>query len=278
MKNFSLIIMAVVMMFYFAACEKADEKLNTSEPVGTTAVDQSATDKAEELTEKTTTAQTVKETERTSVTTSAKSAEKTTSAPETTKSITTVPESKKVTTTKETTSSSAAKTTGPAPQISVVTDSDIEKIKAGFLKLVNNERAKKGAQKLQIHSALDTAANIRSRELLKKFSHTRPDGQPYYSVLNPNQYTIHGTGENIQYTSHLSGDFISKDDLFTGRDDQIVAAYTIMFNNFKNSPDHYRNMINKDFCDTGIGISYSIHEESGLALFYICQLFGSGSE
>lgn len=266
------------MIFSFAACEKADESTNTSEPVSTTAVDQSTTNKAEELTEKTTAAPTEKETEKTSVTTAAKSTEKPTTAPETTKKVATVQESKKVTTTKETTSSSAAKTNKTAPQISVVTDSDIEKIKAGFLKLVNKERAKKGTQELRIHSALDTAANIRSRELLKKFSHTRPDGQPYYSVLNPNQYTIHGTGENIQYTSHLSGDFISKDDLFTGRDDQIVAAYTIMFNNFKNSPDHYRNMTDKNFCDTGIGISYSIHEESGLAFFYICQLFGSGSE
>ncbi len=275
MKKFSAIIMSFVMAFTFAACEKENSSVSTSENASTSAVDTSVTHK-ENTTEKVTAITTEKDTEKATSSTSAKPAVKTTAAPETTSKSTqpqSVSESKAVTTAAVT-----EKPTKSDPQVSVVTDSDIEKIKAGFLNLVNKERAKKGAQPLSDNSALNAAADIRSRELLKKFSHTRPDGQPFYTVLNQKQYTVHGTGENIQYTSHLTGDFTDASDLFTGRDDQIVSAYTLIFNNFKNSPDHYSNIINKNFCDTGIGISYSIHKESGLAIFYICQLFGSGNE
>jgi len=281
MKKFSAIIMSFVMAFTFASCEKEKGIIDTSEAVGTAAVDTSVTHTT--VTENTTEETTEITTEKATESTSATPVIKPTAAPKTTKKVaeTTASENKTVTTvavTEKPTSPTTAGTTASSSQISVVTDSDIAKIKKGFLKLVNKERAKKGAQPLRNNSALNAAANIRSRELLENFSHTRPDGQPFHSALSSNGYTIYNTGENIQYTSHLSGDFTDKNDLFTGRNDQIVAAYTLMFDKFKNSPDHYSNMMNKNFCDTGIGISYNIHKESGLAIFYICQLFGSGNE
>lgn len=163
---------------------------------------------------------------------------------------------------------------GATPKASVVTQVDLTKITNGFLQLVNNERASKGAQPLTTNSALTAAAKIRSQELLTVLSHTRPDGSSFETVIDVAAYPYSGVAENIQSTTHLGNQVFTGDEVFVGKDDQIVSAYTVIFNNFKNSPDHYASMINNDFNETGIGITYRIDASSGMAIFYIAQIFG----
>ncbi len=166
-------------------------------------------------------------------------------------------------------------TTAPAkPSVSVVTSSDIAKIQRGFLKLVNDERVRVGSQPLTQHQALTTAANIRGQEIPKCFSHTRPDGTSFETAIDVYAYPYFKIGENIQATTHMGNMGFTKDDLFVGTDEQIVAAYTTIYNNFKNSPGHYNNMINKDYMHTGICITYKIDDDTGMAIFYIVQIFG----
>ncbi len=199
-----------------------------------------------------------------------------TKKPETT---TTVKPDSKPTTTKPTTKPTTTKATTNAttPSVSVVTSNDIAKIKSGFLRLVNEERARKGVQSLSTNQTLNSAASSRSYEILNTFSHTRPNGTPFYTIIDENAYPNpqYTTGENIQMTSHMGSKPYTKNDMFVGREDQITAAYTTIFNNFKNSSGHYANMINGDFCNTGIGISYRIDSASGMAIFYIVQIFGA---
>ena len=190
---------------------------------------------------------------------------------------TTVTKARPTTTVKQTSKSTAAKpasTTSKAfSSTSIVTADDLAKIRDGFLKLVNQERAKCGVKPLKVHSSLSASANTRSREIISSFSHTRPNGKPFHTAIDKSVYPYSLIAENIQFTSHIGNRSYVEEDLFVGREDQIVEAYTRIFNNFKSSSEHYRNMTNSAFLDTGVGISYKINNK-GMAIFYIVHILG----
>ena len=56
---------------------------------------------------------------------------------------------------------------------------------------VNRERAARGLSALRIDPALTAAAQIRAKEIVQKFSHTRPDGTKWSTVSSA------AYGENI---------------------------------------------------------------------------------
>lgn len=190
---------------------------------------------------------------------------------------TTVTKARPTTTVKQTSKSTAAKPASTASKAfsstSIVTADDLAKIRGGFLKLVNQERAKCGIKPLKVHSSLSASANTRSREIISSFSHTRPNGKPFHTAIDKNVYPYSLIAENIQFTSHIGNRSYVEEDLFVGREDQIVEAYTRIFNNFKSSSEHYRNMTNSAFLDTGVGISYKINNK-GMAIFYIVHILG----
>lgn len=190
---------------------------------------------------------------------------------------TTVTKARPTTTVKQTSKSTAAKPASTASKAfsstSIVTADDLAKIRDGFLKLVNQERAKCGVKPLKVHSSLSASANTRSREIISSFSHTRPNGKPFHTAIDKSVYPYSLIAENIQFTSHIGNRSYVEEDLFVGREDQIVEAYTRIFNNFKSSSEHYRNMTNSAFLDTGVGISYKINNK-GMAIFYIVHILG----
>ena len=51
------------------------------------------------------------------------------------------------------------------------------------VRLVNEERAKVGARPLRMASDLQQAAGIRAQEIVRHFSHTRPDGPPGWQFM-----------------------------------------------------------------------------------------------
>ena len=69
--------------------------------------------------------------------------------------------------------------------------------------LVNMERTRVGVGTLTSNAYLDSCAQIRSNETLESFSHTRPDGQPWVTVLDMNSYPYTIAGENLCMTSHV---------------------------------------------------------------------------
>ena len=60
--------------------------------------------------------------------------------------------------------------------------------------LVNEEREKSGLQPLVWDSNLESTSDVRAKEIEQKFSHTRPNGQPWYTVDS----SIMG-GENLAF-------------------------------------------------------------------------------
>ena len=63
--------------------------------------------------------------------------------------------------------------------------------------LVNEERKKAGVAPLELDSTLTKAAQIRAKEIMQVFDHTRPDGNNFRSLLEEMGYSSSYAGENI---------------------------------------------------------------------------------
>ncbi len=103
------------------------------------------------------------------------------------------------------------------------------------LKLVNEERAKYGIAPLTLNSTINQAANIRTKELLTLFSHTRPDGSDCFTVFNEVGLSPYGA-ENI-----AAGN----------------STVDATIQQWIDSSGHHENMINSDYTQMGIAYVYS---------------------
>lgn len=106
---------------------------------------------------------------------------------------------------------------------------------------VNAERAKYGLQPLRVDPALTAAAQIRAQEIVRKFSHTRPDGTRWATV-SPAAY-----GENIA-KGHNSAY-------------RVMAAWLT-------SEGHRRNILKESFGSIGV-CALNVN-----GVMYWVQLFG----
>lgn len=165
-------------------------------------------------------------------------------------------------------------TTPPVENISV-TNAQLAQIEATFLTLVNMDRKNVDVQELKKNSYLDSCAQTRSIEIVNKWSHTRPNGQPFSSIIDISQYPYTVIGENLAMTSHLGDGKYSANDRWTGSDAQVQAAAAWIYTCFKTSSAHYANMIDGRYDETGIGISYILDEATGIPYFYVSHVFGS---
>lgn len=114
------------------------------------------------------------------------------------------------------------------------------------LKLVNEERAKAGASPLSISQELVAPANKRAKEIKQSFSHTRPDGTAWSTVLTEYNVSVNAAGENIAYGYNTP--------------EKVMNAWM-------NSPGHRANILSTNFNHIGIGV----YEVSGTV--YCSQLF-----
>lgn len=122
--------------------------------------------------------------------------------------------------------------------------SDTEKAKAvnTILTNVNALRAQYGRQPVQLLTQLNSAADLRSRELKTLFSHYRPNGTECKTVLA--EFGINNAGyfgENIAANSSVS---------FS--DGQKVGQR--LYDQWLNSADHKSNMIGSNYKYIGIGL------------------------
>lgn len=100
--------------------------------------------------------------------------------------------------------------------------------------LVNQERARQGLPALGTLDTLTAAAQVRAPEVARSFSHTRPDGRSFSTVLSEAGVTnYYMAGENI-----ASGQ----------------RTPEAVMNSWMNSSGHKANILNKEF--THIGVAY----------------------
>ncbi len=106
--------------------------------------------------------------------------------------------------------------------------------------LVNDARAEFGLNPVYLVPYLCDVANVRARECIVTFSHTRPDGQKFSTALDMNLVPCTKVSENIA----------------AGTSDA-----QIIFENWKNSPKHWNTIINPQFTHIGIGLCYEPNSE-----------------
>ncbi len=113
--------------------------------------------------------------------------------------------------------------------------------------LVNEERAKAGLSALKLDENIASAALIRSKEIETSFSHTRPDGRGFGTVLTDNGITYRGAGENIAWGQKTP--------------EAVMTAWM-------NSAGHRANILDPDFKKIGVG-----QRQSSSGIHYWTQLF-----
>ena len=112
--------------------------------------------------------------------------------------------------------------------------------------LVNAERAKYGLSALTVDTKVQQAALVRAKETAQSFSHTRPNGSSFSTVLTEAGVSYRTAGENIAYGQTTP--------------QQVMNAWM-------NSSGHRANILNANY--TTIGVGYTVI--NGTA--YWAQLF-----
>lgn len=114
-------------------------------------------------------------------------------------------------------------------------------------KLVNEERAKAGLPALEYDTEIASAAMVRANEITASFSHTRPDGRKFSTVLTDNGIRFNGAGENIAWGQKSP--------------EQVMEAWM-------NSDGHRANILDANFNKIGVG-----HYQDASGRNYWVQLF-----
>ncbi|BCJ96440.1 hypothetical protein acsn021_40090 [Anaerocolumna cellulosilytica] len=117
------------------------------------------------------------------------------------------------------------------------------------LKLVNIERKNGGLSELTMSKALTAPANKRAEEIVQSFSHTRPNGTAWSTVLNEFNVSVTTAGENLAYGYNTP--------------EAVVEGWM-------NSPGHRANIMNAKFRNIGIGV----YKDSN-GTVYATQLFSN---
>ena len=129
-----------------------------------------------------------------------------------------------------------------APRSLVSRNSYVQQV----VNLVNEERAKEGLAPLTLDTKVSAAAQVRAREIVTSFSHTRPDGTSFATALKEQNISYRRAGENIAWGQKSP--------------EAVMDAWM-------NSSGHRANIMNPNF--TTIGIGYC--QVNGVN--YWCQLF-----
>ncbi|MCI9162898.1 MAG: hypothetical protein HFG59_06520 [Lachnospiraceae bacterium] len=116
--------------------------------------------------------------------------------------------------------------------------------------LVNEERTKAGLTTLEKSDNISLAAAVRAEELTSSFSHTRPDGSAYRTVLEQNGVSYRSCGENVAFGYRTP--------------EAVMSAWMT-------SEGHKENILNEKY--TNIGVGY-FKDSSGQG--YWAQIFTVG--
>jgi len=110
---------------------------------------------------------------------------------------------------------------------------DLQAARQGVLDLVNAERAKAGQSPLSLNDSLCDVAQLRAEEIVRSFSHTRPNGTSCFTAIQEAGISYGALGENIA----------------AGQ-----SSPASVMNSWMNSDGHRANILSGDFRSIGIGV------------------------
>lgn len=114
------------------------------------------------------------------------------------------------------------------------------------LRLTNIERHKKGVGPLIMAPELITTADLRAKEIIQEYSHTRPNGTPFYVAIDHVFILNKITGENIAKMANTP--------------EQVVTAWM-------NSPGHRANILKGAYTYFGCGVAVNKDVKHWVQLF-----------
>lgn len=135
---------------------------------------------------------------------------------------------------------------------------DYTLVEERIMTLLNELRQEQGLLPLTKNDTLKAAADHRAIETQTSFSHTRPDGSDFYTIIltEDYRYPYQMVGENLAMATYF-------------KDEEGMAEF--LFNGWVESEGHYANMIQPDFLEVGVGVHYDGE------FLYAVQLFGKQS-
>lgn len=116
-----------------------------------------------------------------------------------------------------------------------------------IVRLVNEERAKAGLSPVTIDKNMGAAGQVRAREIVSSFSHTRPNGTSFATALKEQGMSYRGAGENIAWGQR---------------------SPEAVMNAWMNSPGHRANILDAKYTKIGVG-----HYRNAQGTNYWVQLF-----
>ena len=122
--------------------------------------------------------------------------------------------------------------TPEAPEVETPDESSYHAYVLRVAELVNEEREKAGLQPLTLKADVTEAAQVRAVEIVKSFSHTRPDGRKFSTALTEAGVSYRGAGENIAWGQKTP--------------EQVMEAWM-------NSEGHRANILNEKYTSIGVG-------------------------
>ena len=131
-----------------------------------------------------------------------------------------------------------------------------QKVQAKIFNLLNQLRKEKNVQQVTKNKQLKKAADIRAKESAETFSHTRPNGKDAFTVFDE---------KGLDYPYQMAGENLAMGTYYMKEEE--MAEF--LFNGWVDSPGHYKNMVQKDFSEVGIGVYYDGNN------LYATQLFGT---
>ena len=144
---------------------------------------------------------------------------------------------------------------------------DLEKLKIKVIKLINNERSNNDTKLLGLDVYLKKAADDHAKYIAKiqTLSHEQTDAKkqsPKERVYfyGGNSFVL--VGENLLFTG-------IKDQIYSETDLDILALK--MFNLWKKSPNHLKNILDHQYFYTEIGFSIDWENKK----IYAVQMFGA---
>jgi uncharacterized protein YkwD len=146
-------------------------------------------------------------------------------------------------------------------------EAQLQTVNSEFVRLVNSERAKLGIAPVGVESKLSSASGIRAEECLSYYSHIRPSGDSFETVLNQVAYRNPGDcGEILSATSSICVDTAFGGNgygIFTGSDRELKEVAYLIFMSFKNSSHHYSIMKNPAYHKIGFSTVTQPKNKSG---------------
>jgi len=162
-----------------------------------------------------------------------------TQTPESSKPETHAPESSKPETSKP-------ETQAPESSKPATSETEYNAYVLRIVELVNEARAEAGLKPVTLRADVTAVAQLRAKEIVTSFSHTRPNGSSCFTALSESGVSYRGAGENIAYGQRSPEE---------------------VMNGWMNSSGHRANILNASY--TSIGVGY--YQKNGVN--YWSQMF-----